>query len=791
MDLNQQKLTRSEWNNIEVPLSFEEKNIIELIIQGFHNVNITINNNFSLLRYLKISCNNNIINYIYNKYLYSDLLELSKKYNFKIDKVNDKKLSIKKADLIRFENTDKQLNDNKNDIFEYFIIDLLSNMFKNLEKNNKKWLYYFYTIKVTINYNIPDINLVFKEVILDILSNYEHKINLRELIEISDELIEKNPSIIKYDDLKLYEHQKKLFTICKNSNSKLILYIAPTGTGKTLSPIGLSEKYKIIFVCAARHVGLALAKAAIAVQKRIGFAFGCQDAEDVRLHYYAVKDCIRSKKTGSIVKVDNSVGDKVEIMICDIKSYIHAMHYMLAFNNKENIILYWDEPTITLDYSKHEFHEIINNNWKNNLIPNVVLSSATLPHPEELTDTLQDFRSRFNDCDIHTIISYDCKKTIPLINKEGYVEMPHYLSSDFNETKEIIEHCNKYKTLMRYLDLSEIIKYILYVNNNNLIENKYKIERYFHSFEMITMKNIKLYYLILLNQINKETWDNIYKNLYNSRNIKYNSTINCVTKDAITLTDGPTIFLAEDINKIAKFCIQLANIPNMVIKDIMSAIEYNQVINSKILPLEKTVQDALNKDSDKEKKISDGRVDPTIKTLMGKIDELRQCIKTIALNPIFVPNTVEHNKRFHGCINNRSFSSDISENIIEKIMLINDIENYWKLLLMMGIGVFTSHKNDKYTEIMKSLAEEQKLYLIIASDDYIYGTNYQFCHGYISKDLGHISQEKCIQAMGRVGRNKFQQDYSIRFRDNDLIKKLFTKEINKPEVKNMCELFNS
>ena len=791
MDLNQRKLTRDEWNNIEVPISFEEKNIIQLIIQGFHNVNIKINNTLSLLKYLKISCNNNIINYVYSKYLYPDLLQLSKKYNFKIKKVNDKKLSIKKADLIRFENTDKQLNDSKNDIFEYFIINLLSNMFKNLEKNNKKWLYYYYTIKVIINYNIPDINLTFKETILDILNNYEDRVNLNKLIEISDELIEKNPNILKYDDLKLYEHQKKLFTICKNSNPKLILYIAPTGTGKTLSPIGLSEKYKVIFVCAARHVGLALAKAAISVQKRIGFAFGCHDAEDVRLHYYAAKDCIRSKKTGSIVKVDNSVGDKVEIMICDIKSYIHAMHYMLAFNDKNNIILYWDEPTITLDYSKHEFHEIINNNWKNNLIPNVVLSSATLPHPEELTDTLQDFRSRFNDCDVNTIISYDCKKTIPLINKEGYVEMPHYLTSDFNEIKEIIEHCNKYKTLMRYLDLSEIIKYILYVNNNNLIENKYKIERYFHSFEMITMENIKLYYLLLLNQINKETWDNIYKNLYNSRNIKYNSTINCVTKDAVTLTDGPTIFLAEDINKIAKFCIQLANIPDMVIKDIMSAIEYNQIINSKILPLEKTVQDALNKDCDKEKKISDGRVDPTIKTLMGKIDELRQCIKTIALNPIFVPNTVEHNKRFHNCINNSSFSSDISENIIEKIMLINDIENFWKLLLMMGIGVFTSHKSDKYTEIMKHLAEEQKLYLIIASDDYIYGTNYQFCHGYISKDLGHISQEKCIQAMGRVGRNKFQQDYSIRFRDNDLIKKLFTKEVNKPEVKNMCQLFNS
>ena len=46
---------------------------------------------------------------------------------------------------------------------------------------------------------------------------------------------------------------------------------SPTGTGKTLTPIGLSEKNKIIFVCAARHVGLALAKAAISCKKKIAF----------------------------------------------------------------------------------------------------------------------------------------------------------------------------------------------------------------------------------------------------------------------------------------------------------------------------------------------------------------------------------------------------------------------------------------------------------------------------------------------------------------------------------------
>ncbi len=124
-------------------------------------------------------------------------------------------------------------------------------------------------------------------------------------------------------------------------------------------------------------------------------------------------------------------------------------------------------------------------------------------------------------------------------------------------------------------------------------------------------------------------------------------------------------------------------------------------------------------------------------------------------------------------------------------MLIDDIEDIWKLLLLMGIGVFTSHKSIRYTEIMKHLAHEQKLYLIIASDDYIYGTNYQFCHAYISKDLMDMSQEKLIQAIGRAGRNRLQQTYSIRFRDNKLIEKLFTSQENKPEVKNMELLFTT
>ena len=86
----------------------------------------------------------------------------------------------------------------------------------------------------------------------------------------------------------------------------------------------------------------------------------------------------------------------------------------------------------------------------------------------------------------------------------------------------------------------------------------------------------------------------------------------------------------------------------------------------------------------------------------------------------------------------------------------------------MGIGVFKNHDSITYTEIMKELAEKQKLYLIIASSDYIYGTNYQFCHGVIGKDINNMTQQKTIQSLGRIGRGNIQQSYTVRFRDDEI-----------------------
>ena len=123
-------------------------------------------------------------------------------------------------------------------------------------------------------------------------------------------------------------------------------------------------------------------------------------------------------------------------------------------------------------------------------------------------------------------------------------------------------------------------------------------------------------------------------------------------------------------------------------------------------------------------------------------------------------------------------------------MLLN-IDNHLKVLLLLGIGMFIENPNVQYMEIMKRLAEEQKLFIIIASSDYIYGTNYQFCHGFIGKDLTKMTPQKTLQAMGRIGRNNIQQDYTVRFRDDDMIMRLFQKPLVNIEANNMCSLFVS
>ena len=857
MDLSQTKLSKREWDNLEVPVSSSEKRILKLIQAGFYNVNIFSNYHTSLFSFTKIQKTPVIESMLYKKYFQDALQKTIRKYGKKINipsqntssnSADNELRRLNSADMIRIQNLDASIKENSQYIFEFLLISIFNDLLKCFHKGVNFYACHLYTIIQLRKSSISNINTHVLQTMEPYLQYLASNTDATTMVQRAYEYIEQNPYLLKYEDITLFRHQKELFTHFSPPSEtnpfqpKLVFYTAPTGTGKTLSPIGLSENYRIIFVCVARHIGLALAKSCISVEKKVAFAFGCNSPDDIRLHYFSAVEYTKHRRSGGIGKVDNSVGTNVELMICDVHSYLTAMEYMLEFNDPQQIITYWDEPTITMDYETHDLHNTIRNNWLHNKIPSVVLSCATLPPEHEIEPVRQSFSNKFENAIIHYISSYDCRKSIPILNKEGKPVLPHYLFNDFQELQNCLNHCNNNKTLLRYFDLQEIVQVVLFLNESEFLEPSLQINNYFQNhLEDIHMNSLKIYYLEAMSSITQEQWTIIHNhfsqnhesrfippitrqksesNSFTSssddlagehlfRSISMSSLTDnkpkpykntggllVTTSDASTLTDGPTLFLCEDVNKIGTFYIQQTKIPDNVLQNVLYKITKNDEIARKIDNLEREIEvyesKTLGASSDNDRKSSkdSDRMTNESRKCHAQIEKLRKDIRSISLDPKYIPNSVQHQQlwNYFGDINERAFVSNIDEQSIRDIMAL-PIENTLKLLLLLGIGLFIEDTHVQYKEIIKRLAYSQQLYMIIASSDYIYGTNYQFCHGFIGKDLSNMTQQKTIQALGRFGRNNIQQDYTVRIRDDTLLHKLFETQENDLESINMCRLF--
>ena len=850
MDTTQQtKLTKSEWESVEVPVSEDEKRVINLIIEGYSNVNIKHNSNKSLFSYAKIEKSDLIETYFYKKFfqpIVKTIICDSKEITNFDSSIKDVKMDkLKTADTIRINNMNSNIESMSSTIIEYIFLNFAKEMIAMFSAKNSRYAFYLYTLIQLRKVSIENINRHVLNFVDICIKEVNSETQLSNILRNSYDFIERNPNIFRYGDISLYDHQKRLFNIFRQSHERntrnrsptcnLVLYIAPTGTGKTLSPIGLIQNHRVIFVCAARHVGMALAKSAISAHKCVAFAFGCDTATDIRLHYFAAAAYKINSRSGGIGKVDNSVGTKVELMICDAKSYLVAMYYMLSFNNKDRIITYWDEPTIGLDCLEHPLHDIIHRNWSENQIPNMVLSSATLPKEEMLMPMIMDFRAKFENVVLTTIESYDFNKSISILNKSGFCVCPHNMFEDYDRMQMCAEYCNENKTLLRYFDLKEIVRFIEYLKMSGFIPEQYMPENYFENdISKIKMNSIKIYYLELIKVIKEESWSTIQKYIslsmcrkFEKPEIRKTSSLRTpsnagkplartasvnsepsyiekakassltsggillTTADAHTLTDGPTIYLTENIKTICNFYIQQSNIPKTVFDELFRKLTDNNTLLAKIAKLESTLEDELGAMASKDKKMSGEELtSPIARKLDEEIRDLKSQIKVLSLDSVYIPNTVQHQEIWVPKIVEQAFIPNIDPETVKKVMEL-EIDDRLKILLLLGIGSFEYQENTAYTEIVKEMANQKRLFMIIASSDYIYGTNYQFCHEVIGKDLSNMTQQKTIQALGRVGRNNIQQEYTARFRDDEIIYNLFRNQAVNLEADMMCKLLVS
>ena len=790
----QSKLTRREWEGLEVPLPPNEIAILKMIASGWHDVNVCTNPRQSLLSTTKLGSLSDPDAFIFTKFLLAPLSELAQKHDFiqipeelavgqETNSTDDstssqsgkkqKKPKISSADKIRLANIDyESLKKNRN-IWEFAIVDFIKELCESQPANPVA----FYTLQKAREARVDNTNPHLLTIVDQVLKHFNSLILPKNMVSQIEEASELNPELQTFANRVLYKHQRDLITSLRRPGSKLIMYQAPTGTGKTLSPLAVSEGYKTIFVCASKHVGMQLARACISIHKRIAVAFGCQDPGDIRLHYFAVSECIRKRRSGAIGKVDHSQGQKADIIICDATSYLSAMHYMLSWNEKEKMLVYWDEPTIAMDKQSDPLHDIVRLSWQGNLIPNIVLSSATLPPAEDLPTFIEQTQHKFaiEPANIINISNYECARTVPIFSKSGHVTMPHNTAASIEELRTMVEQCRLRSTLLRHIDLGCAARFLLATNS---------LEK--HGFKKASDVNpeaVKRAYLTALEDLcnTNVSVEDIKAKWHEPK--RYNGGVAIATTDATSITHGPALYLANNTEKVARFLIKNANPSPKIIDTLQERVSTNADVIEAIKKLEKDFDDRRGKHSDNDDQEAEEKYAHQI---TEKLNKMREKLTDLRLPDCEVPNTESHQKRFHAELNKDAFTGSVPPHHLMEVLEL-DVPNWKKMLLMMGIGVF-GEECVPYKELMSRMASERELFCVIAGTDYVYGTNYQFCHGYIGKDLADMPIEKMYQALGRVGRGRQAGQYSWRLRDDSLAAKIFKPDTRLTEARRMDRL---
>ena len=206
MDLKQKKLSKSEWNSIEISVSENEKEVLKLITQGYNNVNIKVNKTESLFTYLKIDFNQLLENYLFSKYFSDKIKSLVEKYNLSYIQFNTSKktlqsteenyiinissiVKLKSADQVRvsrFDVIDSNISEN---IYEYILVHHLESMLKYIKREDNKWHLHYYTLNKLLQNNVDKIIHHIKDICQIVLSKLEGNINLLYILKHSCDII--------------------------------------------------------------------------------------------------------------------------------------------------------------------------------------------------------------------------------------------------------------------------------------------------------------------------------------------------------------------------------------------------------------------------------------------------------------------------------------------------------------------------------------------------------------------------------------------------------------------------
>ena len=143
--------------NVEIPVSDQEKQILEVILEGYHNVNLRKNQTQSLLTFMKIEHTSEIEDHLYKQYFERDVQDMVKTYENALANLHFRSTVllkeekgrapvIKTRDLIRIQTMDQKIQDYKTRLFEFILLQFCRDILTSYTKKTSDYAFALYTL---------------------------------------------------------------------------------------------------------------------------------------------------------------------------------------------------------------------------------------------------------------------------------------------------------------------------------------------------------------------------------------------------------------------------------------------------------------------------------------------------------------------------------------------------------------------------------------------------------------------------------------------------------------------
>ena len=450
----------------------------------------------------------------------------------------------------------------------------------------------------------------------------------------------------------------------------------------------------------------------------------------------------------------NNDRENGELTIDELENADNIPEMVIADLMSAEIILK-EFPDLFIPYFDEAFaasNEMINAKIMS-ILPKVsILVSATLSYPEEIPNTIQNFKIR------HSIENNDfislIKNDIQLINcdfigPEGEIISPHHLVNNIGELNIFIQQLKKYPIIQR--GYSNKIVNEMYSKIENILPSELKIKKKFPSLGHFSNSNLREYGMELIEFISNSN-NQEYFNMINKISIKViqNNTIeNMITHNSFYYYDKNTLHVSNR-NDFMNYVNEISN----------ELLEGSPKLKNIISKYEKQKEEITKKLEIFEKNNRDEKHYVDIKDCEVELSNLK-----IQYSEEFIWNSYSFLKKF----NNHNKIDTYNKPLID-MDVIKKLDDLSAKLFLSHIGVYNQSNMNLY-EMDTFLAYKDIFKFIMSDPSIIFGTNINITLIDINENMSSImTRNKMYQMIGRAGRIGKSSSASVIFRSWDLFR---------------------